>query len=91
MLTRKQHDLLWYIDQFTRENDGISPSFDEMRAFLGARSKSGVHRLVNALEERGFITRLPHRARTLKALRVPEKRITSPSYEQLAIILGVAP
>ena len=71
MLTRKQHELLSIItDHLART--GISPSFEEMKAALGLRSKSGVHRLITALEERGFIRRLPHRARALEVLKLPE-------------------
>ena len=71
MLTRKQTDLLLYINQRLQE-DGISPSFDEMRDALGLKSKSGIHRLISGLEERGFIRRLAHRARALEVMRLPE-------------------
>ena len=71
MLTRKQHQLLTYIDQVLRET-GISPSYDEMKAALNLKSKSGIHRLITGLEERGFIRRLPHRARALEVLKLPE-------------------
>ncbi len=71
MLTRKQTDLLLYINQ-RLQDDGISPSFDEMRDALGLKSKSGIHRLISGLEERGFIRRLPHRARALEVMRLPE-------------------
>ncbi|MBB4287231.1 transcriptional repressor LexA [Roseospira goensis] len=70
MLTRKQHELLVFLDQRLRET-GVAPSFDEMKDALGLRSKSGIHRLISALEERGFIRRLPHRARALEILRRP--------------------
>jgi repressor LexA len=71
MLTRKQRELLVFIH--TRiEADGVSPSFDEMKEALELKSKSGIHRLITALEERGFIRRLPHRARALEVLRLPE-------------------
>src|ERR1051325_9071360 len=71
MLTAKQHELLMFID--TRLNErGISPSFDEMREALDLKSKSGVHRLISALEERGFIRRLPNRARALEVVKLPE-------------------
>ena len=73
MLTRKQHQLLTYIAGHLQEN-GISPSFEEMKDALGLKSKSGVHRLITALEERGFIRRLPHRARALEILRLPGQR-----------------
>ena len=71
MLTRKQHELLTYIDRHLRET-GFSPSFDEMKAALGLRSKSGIHRLISALEERDFIARRRHRARALEVLRLPD-------------------
>jgi repressor LexA len=70
MLTRKQQELLLYINKRLSE-DGVSPSFDEMKEALNLASKSGVHRLVSALEERGFIRRLPHRARALEVLKLP--------------------
>lgn len=70
MLTRKQFQLLQLIDQHIRAS-GFAPSFEEMRAALGLRSKSGVHRLITALEERGFLRRQPHRARALEVLRLP--------------------
>ena len=70
MLTRKQHDLLRFIQERLEET-GVAPSFDEMKEALGLKSKSGVHRLVTALEERGFLRRLPHRARALEVLRLP--------------------
>ena len=71
MLTRKQHELLLYINQCITDN-GVSPSFDEMKDALGLKSKSGIHRLITGLEERGFIQRLPHRARALEVIRLPE-------------------
>src|SRR5689334_10513155 len=71
MLTRKQHELLLYIDARLSET-GISPSFEEMKEALDLKSKSGVHRLISALEERGFIRRLPNRARALEVLKQPE-------------------
>ncbi|NQW00693.1 MAG: transcriptional repressor LexA [Rhodospirillales bacterium] len=71
MLTKKQYELLMYIDEKLR-NSGISPSFDEMKEALDLKSKSGIHRLITGLEERGFIRRLPHRARALEVLRLPE-------------------
>lgn len=71
MLTRKQHELLRFI-QVRLEESGISPSFEEMKEALDLKSKSGVHRLISALEERGFIRRLPNRARALEVLRQPE-------------------
>lgn len=71
MLTRKQQELLGFIDARLKA-DGVSPSFEEMKEALQLRSKSGVHRLINALEERQFIRRLPNRARALEVLRLPE-------------------
>lgn len=71
MLTRKQLDLLNLISKRVKE-DGVSPSFDEMKDALNLRSKSGIHRLITALEERGFIRRLPHRARAIEILRLPD-------------------
>ena len=71
MLTRKQHQLLLFINQRLNAT-GICPSFDEMKDALGLKSKSGIHRLISGLEERGFIRRLAHRARALEVLRLPE-------------------
>ena len=71
MLTKKQYELLVLIDKRIQAT-GIPPSFDEMKDALGLRSKSGIHRLITGLEERGFIRRLPHRARALEVLRLPE-------------------
>ena len=71
MLTKKQIQLLEFI-QARMARDGVPPSFDEMKLALDLRSKSGIHRLVTALEERGFIRRLPHRARALEIVRLPD-------------------
>ena len=71
MLTRKQHELLSYIDRHLKET-GVSPSFEEMKEALQLRSKSGIHRLISALEERGFLRRHHHRARALEVTRLPE-------------------
>ena len=71
MLTRKQHELLMFINERLKEA-GIPPSFDEMKDALDLRSKSGIHRLIKALEERGFIRRLPNRARAIEVIRLPE-------------------
>jgi len=78
MLTRKQHELLRFI-QVRLEESGISPSFEEMKEALDLKSKSGVHRLISALEERGFIRRLPNRARALEVLRQPEDANPKPA------------
>ena len=72
MLTRKQHELLMFIHERIKET-GVSPSFDEMKEALDLASKSGIHRLITALEERGFLRRLPHRARALEVVRMPEE------------------
>lgn len=71
MLTKKQRDLLQFINDYTRET-GLSPSFEEMKAGLDLRSKSGIHRLINALVERGFLARLPNKARALEVVKLPE-------------------
>ncbi|MFC6050045.1 LexA family protein, partial [Methylobacterium hispanicum] len=71
MLTRKQLDLLRFIQQRMRES-GVPPSFDEMKDALDLKSKSGIHRLITALEERGFLRRLPNRARAIEVIRLPE-------------------
>lgn len=73
MLTKKQYDLLLFLEKRLRET-GVSPSYDEMKEALDLKSKSGIHRLITGLEERGFIRRLPHRARAVEVLRVPENK-----------------
>ena len=75
MLTRKQHELITFI-QNRLEASGISPSFEEMKEALDLKSKSGVHRLISALEERGFIRRLPNRARALEVIKTPEGSVS---------------
>lgn len=77
MLTKKQRDLLLYIHG-RLQKEGIPPSYDEMKDALGLHSKSGIHRLVNALEERGFLKRLPNRARAIEILRLPEAFSSEP-------------
>lgn len=76
MLTKKQHELLLFINQRLKDG-GVSPSFDEMKEALGLKSKSGIHRLITGLEERGFLKRLPHRARALEVTRLPEAAAAS--------------
>jgi repressor LexA len=76
MLTRKQHELLMFIHERIKEQ-GVSPSFDEMKEALGLASKSGIHRLITALEERGFLRRLPHRARALEVTKLPTQATTA--------------
>jgi repressor LexA len=76
MLTRKQHELLMFIHERIKET-GVSPSFDEMKEALDLASKSGIHRLITALEERGFLRRLPHRARALEVVKLPQQATTA--------------
>jgi repressor LexA len=76
MLTRKQHELLMFIHERIKES-GVSPSFDEMKEALDLASKSGIHRLITALEERGFLRRLPHRARALEVTKLPQQATTA--------------
>lgn len=78
MLTRKQHELLMFIHDRLRES-GVPPSFEEMKEALDLRSKSGIHRLITALEERGFIRRLPNRARALEVIRLPDSATPAPA------------
>ena len=80
MLTRKQYDLLHFIHG-RLQKDGVPPSFDEMKDALDLRSKSGIHRLITALEERGFIRRLPHRARAIEIIRLPETLDASSGFQ----------
>jgi repressor LexA len=81
MLTRKQHELLMFINQRLTAT-GVSPSFDEMKDALNLRSKSGIHRLISGLEERGFIRRLAHRARALEVVKLPEESAAPGSAER---------
>ena len=92
MLTRKQHELLMYIHDRIKET-GVSPSFDEMKDALDLASKSGIHRLITALEERGFLRRLPHRARALEVTKLPESAAPTPAKMPLKLKLvdGVRP
>jgi repressor LexA len=76
MLTKKQHELLMFIHERIKES-GVSPSFDEMKEALDLASKSGIHRLITALEERGFLRRLPHRARALEVVKLPQQATTA--------------
>jgi len=89
MLTRKQHELLRFI-QVRLEESGVSPSFEEMKEALDLKSKSGVHRLISALEERGFIRRLPNRARALEVIRQPEDLASKPAASSPAMASGEA-
>ena len=90
MLTAKQHELLHFIQQ-KLDNSGISPSFEEMKEALGLKSKSGIHRLISALEERGFLRRLPNRARALEVIRVPEATKPASSRENVVPLRKPAP
>lgn len=91
MLTKKQLNLLEFIDTKTSEN-GISPSFDEMKEALNLKSKSGIHRLIIALEERGFIRRLPHRARALEVIkRIKPSLSNQHSNDQKVVQLEASP
>ena len=81
MLTRKQHELLMFINQ-RLASTGVAPSFDEMKDALRLRSKSGIHRLISGLEERGFIRRLPHRARALEVVKLPGESAAPPTGER---------
>ncbi|MBB3692753.1 transcriptional repressor LexA [Sphingomonas sp. BK580] len=88
MLTRKQHELICFIEDRLAES-GVSPSFEEMKDALELKSKSGVHRLISALEERGYLRRLPNRARALEVLKAPErgepKRAAAPAKRAAAV------
>lgn len=83
MLTRKQMELLRFIHERLQEN-GVPPSFDEMKEALDLKSKSGIHRLILALEERGFIRRLPNRARALEVIRLPDAQTPRPGRQRFA-------
>jgi len=88
MLTRKQHELLMFIHERIKET-GVSPSFDEMKEALDLASKSGIHRLITALEERGFIRRLAHRARALEVMKLPEQATTGAPRGRAGFTLAV--
>ena len=90
MLTAKQHELLHFIQQ-KLDNSGISPSFEEMKEALGLKSKSGIHRLISALEERGFLRRLPNRARALEVIKVPEAAKPASTRENVVPLRKPAP
>jgi len=84
MLTKKQHQLLIFINQRLAAT-GVAPSFDEMKDALNLRSKSGIHRLISGLEERGFIRRLPHRARALEVVKLPEESAAPAAASSMAV------
>ena len=83
MLTKKQKNLLLFINKKLRSS-GISPSYEEMKASLNLKSKSGIHRLINALEERGFIKRLAHKARALEVVKLPETASANDIYNSFS-------
>ena len=83
MLTKKQKNLLIYINEKLK-NDGVSPSYDEMRESLSLKSKSGIHRLISALEERGFVKRLAHKARALEVVKLPETASANDIYNSFS-------
>ncbi len=89
MLTRKQYELLMFIHERLRET-GVAPSFDEMKEALDLKSKSGIHRLVTALEERGFLRRLEHRARALEVVKLPENS-SQPNPRSRSVTPAAAP
>lgn len=95
MLTKKQHELICFIADRLNET-GVSPSFEEMKDALDLKSKSGVHRLISALEERGFLRRLPNRARALEVLKMPEraepkKATAAPAKDNVVTLARPAP
>jgi repressor LexA len=90
MLTQKQKELLLFINNRLQE-EGVPPSFDEMKEALDLKSKSGIHRLITALEERGFIRRLPHRARALEVIKLPENQAEPTRRPGLSVIEGSKP
>ena len=83
MLTKKQKNLLLYINKKLRSS-GISPSYEEMKVSLNFKSKSGIHRLISALEERGFLRRLPHKARALEVIKLPETASANDIYNNFS-------
>lgn len=89
-LTRKQAELLTFIDGYIKEHHGVAPSYDEMVEALDLNSKNGPHRLLTALEERGFIRRIKHRARAIEVLRLPVANSAAPSLDQARAILAEA-
>ncbi len=90
MLTQKQHELLCFIDDRLKET-GVSPSFEEMKEALDLKSKSGIHRLISALEERGFIRRLPNRARALEVIKLPEGGLVDHVADNVVTMENAAP
>ncbi len=89
MLTKKQSQLLLYINEMLLK-DGVCPSYEEMRLHLGLHSKSGIHRMVSALEERRFVRRLPNKARALEVLALPEEKYIKPVKKKTAVFKEIA-
>ncbi len=89
MLTKKQSQLLLYINEMLLK-DGVCPSYEEMRQHLGLHSKSGIHRMVGALEERRFVRRLPNKARALEVLALPEEKYIKPVKKKTAVFKEIA-
>ena len=89
MLTKKQSQLLLYINEMLLK-DGVCPSYEEMRQHLGLHSKSGIHRMVSALEERRFVRRLPNKARALEVLALPEEKYIKPVKKKTAVFKEIA-
>ena len=87
MLTSKQNELLLFINE-RLQKDGVSPSFDEMKDALNLASKSGIHRLISALEERGFLRRLPHRARALEVVKLPNLQESFKGKQDMKLLQG---
>lgn len=88
MLTKKQRDLLMFINDYTQRT-GLSPSFEEMKLGLDLKSKSGIHRLINALVERGFLERLPNKARALEVKKLPENIVAMPQAPRRASVSNI--
>ena len=89
MLTKKQKNLLLFINKKLRSS-GVSPSYEEMKESLNLKSKSGIHRLISALEERGFIKRLAHKARALEVIKLPETASANDIYNNFSIICCIS-
>ena len=88
MLTKKQSEILFYLSDFISER-GVSPSFEEMKIALNLKSKSGIHRLISGLEERGFIRRLPHKARALEIIKIPGENYQKNNNETSTELLSI--
>ncbi len=87
-LTFRQAEMLRFIDRYQRDNRGVSPSYQEMSDFMGISAKSGVARIIDALVERGFITRIKHRHRSIEILKMPDDREVAPPIKSTALQSG---